>query len=129
MSIDILKLPVTPDNRIWLCEQALINIRDFGNKFLEKEFQRHVVFIAENTGCIWYHNRSDITNMMAGFPDLVIVKEEEFCIFRELKRRGGRISDHQKKWHLLLESTGSDVDVWWSHKDYRKIGDQFGIYL
>ncbi len=47
----------------------------------------------------------------AGFPDLVLTKEDRI-LFRELKSKNGQLSDAQVKWQLALHNAGMDSCVW-----------------
>ena len=46
-----------------------------------------------------------------GFPDLLLVKGDRI-IYRELKAKGGKLSEYQEKWRDALLAAGADWDVW-----------------
>lgn len=50
-----------------------------------------------------------------GFPDLVLLRGSRL-LFRELKRMGGSLSEHQEKWRDALVSAGADWDTWYPNE-------------
>ena len=46
-----------------------------------------------------------------GFPDLVLVRGPRL-LFRELKKEGGRLSEHQEQWRDALLDAGADWELW-----------------
>ena len=86
----------------------------------EKTFQKLVIELARTLGWTVAHFRPAQTKHGwrtpagadgAGFPDLVLVGRDQ-VLFRELKRRGGRLSPDQKAWGELLTRNGADYGVW-----------------
>jgi predicted type IV restriction endonuclease len=88
-------------------------------EFSEAQWQALVIRIAMYAGWKHYHppdNRPNKNgkvqqNIVAGFPDLVLVKNERL-IFAELKKETGILSAAQKDWLSRLEKTGAEVYVW-----------------
>lgn len=83
----------------------------------EREWQNQVHRLASSLGWKYYHAPDNkpingrIQKVVAGFPDLVLVKDSRL-IFAELKRELGQVSDSQKEWLAALEATGVEVYVW-----------------
>lgn len=76
----------------------------------EAEFQRQVTKIAESFGWLVCHvgrarvgKRWVTPTSVAGFPDLVLVRPPQ-CVFLELKRKGGRSTDEQRRWIGALQA-------------------------
>ena len=83
----------------------------------ERDWQNQVIRYAIDLGWKHYHapdNRpvnGRIQKVVAGFPDLVLVKGERL-IFAELKRELGTVSEAQTLWLAALEATGSECYIW-----------------
>lgn len=83
----------------------------------EREWQNHVHKVAVAYGWKYYHAPDNkpvngrIQRVVAGFPDLVLVKGQRL-IFAELKKEIGVLSDAQKDWLDSLQKTGVEVYVW-----------------
>lgn len=88
-------------------------------EYSEAQFQAIVIRIAMYAGWKHYHapdNRPNANgrvqqNIVAGFPDLVLVKEDKL-IFAELKKETGILSAAQKDWLARLEKTNVECYVW-----------------
>ena len=67
----------------------------------------------------------------AGVPDIFLaVPKGEFAgLFVEMKvKPHGKVSDDQKRWHVMLEAMGYQVEVCWSSEQAQKvILDYLGI--
>lgn len=83
----------------------------------EREWQNQVHRLAQSLGWKYYHapdNRpinGRIQKVVAGFPDLVMVKGNRL-IFAELKRELGVVAEAQTLWLAALEATGAECYVW-----------------
>lgn len=69
------------------------------------------------TLCDLYHWKMYFTwrsiHSPAGFPDLVLVSTaQRRVIFAELKRDGGKLTEHQEEWLVALEAAGQEVYIW-----------------
>lgn len=73
-----------------------------GRALPERDFQQHVVDLAQLTGWRVYH-AFDSRRSVPGFPDLVLVRGDRL-IFVELKTRTGRVEREQWDW---LEALGA----------------------
>jgi hypothetical protein len=79
----------------------------------EAQLQRQVIDMARFHGfTLWYHtHRSD--RSPAGFPDLVLVsRRQKRILYRELKRKGGRVTPAQQAWIDGLRDVGQDACIW-----------------
>lgn len=92
-------------------ERALRQLR-------EREWQSEVIFQAKARGWKWYHppdNKPNaygrIQQIVAGFPDLVLVKNGTI-IFVELKRETGVMSVEQEGWFEELRACGLTCYLW-----------------
>ena len=67
----------------------------------------------------------------AGVPDmfLAVPRGEIHGLFIEMKvKPNGKVSDDQKRWHVMLEAMGYQVEVCWSSEAAQKvILDYLGI--
>jgi len=83
----------------------------------ERDWQNQVHRLAFSLGWKYYHapdNRpvnGRIQKVVAGFPDLVMVKGERL-IFAELKRELGIVAEAQTEWLAALEAAGAECYVW-----------------
>ena len=84
----------------------------------ESEWQKTVERIARFNGWLVYHapdNKPDargrVQNITAGFPDLVLVKNETL-IFAELKSEIGKISSEQDAWLNAISACQVLTFVW-----------------
>ena len=75
----------------------------------EKQFQSHIVHVAQMKGWLVYHTY-DSRRSAPGFPDLVLVREK--VLFRELKTDKGRVTPAQKAWAASLQQAESDYKLW-----------------
>jgi hypothetical protein len=96
--------------------------KEFYKSFSERNWQIRVQQIALQAGWHYYHapdNKPDkygrVQNIVAGFPDLILVHDDGRIIFAELKKEGGRLSEWQKIWIERLKKTGNPVYVWYPH--------------
>lgn len=88
----------------------------------EASFQNQVVDLARTLGWRIMHTRPAqvrsgrwVTPLTGdpGFPDLVLARPNlGDLIFAELKRPGGRVSDHQRVWLDCLLRTGAEAYLW-----------------
>lgn len=79
--------------------------------FTEREWQRHVVSLAQLQAWAPYHTH-DSRRSQRGFPDLVLVRPPR-VIFSELKTNKGRVRPEQKWWRSLLEGCpGVEYYLW-----------------
>lgn len=104
--------PLTGQQRIW----ALMT---------EAQWQQQVIDIAGVRRWRWWHapdnrpvvgkgGQEYVQNVKAGFPDLVLVREERL-VFAELKRETGKASPEQLAWALALNATAAEVYLWKPH--------------
>lgn len=83
----------------------------------EREWQSQVQRLASSLGWKFYHAPDNkpvngrIQKVVAGFPDLVLVKAERL-IFAELKREQGIVADAQMEWLEALKLTGAECYIW-----------------
>lgn len=83
----------------------------------EREWQNQVHKIAVSYGWKYYHAPDNkpingrIQRVVAGFPDLVMVKGKR-VLFAELKKETGVLSDAQKEWLDVLQNAGMETYVW-----------------
>lgn len=83
----------------------------------ERDWQNQVHRLAFSLGWKYYHapdNRpvhGRIQKVVAGFPDLVMVKGERL-IFAELKRETGIVAEAQIEWLKALELAGAECYIW-----------------
>ena len=84
----------------------------------EKEFQARVIAEAELNGWLVYHTY-DSRRSQKGFPDLVLVRDQE-TIFAELKSESGLLRGDQCKWRDALINA---QQVWrlWRPSDINEI--------
>ncbi len=83
---------------------------------LEKDFQKHVLEVAETFGWDWHHE-TDSTKSKAGFPDLVMWNTEPSrLLIVELKTDKGRLSKRQKEvigdLGFISQVAGFEVYIW-----------------
>lgn len=98
--------------------------RRLDSKYSEKDFQRDVIKLCDMYGWLQYHTY-DSRMCVAGFPDLVIVKNGR-VIFAELKTAIGRVTGAQEMWiYELLQCKGIEVYVW-RPNDMQSIADILG---
>ena len=83
----------------------------------EREWQNLVISLAQGRGWKHYHPPDNkpvngrIQKVVAGFPDLVLVKGDRLA-FVELKRETGKVSPEQVDWLASLRATGAECYVW-----------------
>jgi predicted type IV restriction endonuclease len=83
----------------------------------ERDWQNQIHRLAFSLGWKYYHapdNRpvhGRIQKIVAGFPDLVLVKGNRL-IFAELKKELGVVADAQVEWLAALEATGAECYIW-----------------
>lgn len=75
----------------------------------EAKFQKWLIDEAKSRGWRCYHTH-DSRKSVAGFPDLVLVRER--VIWAELKLDGKEPDAAQLNWLEDLEATGAEVYVW-----------------
>jgi hypothetical protein len=75
----------------------------------ERDFQRAVVTLASLKRWCAYHTH-DSRGSMAGFPDLVLVRDR--VVFAELKTATGRVRPAQADWQARLRDAGAETYVW-----------------
>lgn len=62
---------------------------------------------------------------LKGIPDrLVVLPPDGRCVWVELKRKDGRLSELQKYQHARLRKIGADVAVVWNREDVDKLMDR-----
>lgn len=83
----------------------------------EAQFQRRVLQLARVLRWIPYHTLYSLGSN-AGFPDLVLCRDR--ILYRELKREGGKLTDRQAEWQLILKAAGGDVSIWYP-SDWERI--------
>ena len=76
----------------------------------EREFQAHVVEMAEALGWLVFHPY-DSRRSQPGFPDLCMVRGGRL-IFAELKTSKGRLTHTQRSWIMALGETAAETYVW-----------------
>ncbi len=84
---------------------------------LENDFQNNVIDAARKFGWHVYHVYDVQTATERGFPDLVLLREGE-CIYAELKKANGRLSDEQVEWLRLFKTIQGNEVVVWRPADY-----------
>lgn len=88
----------------------------------EADLQRALVELAESYGWRVYHppdnmprQRPDgstwVQNVVAGWPDLTLVRPPEFIV-AELKSERGRLSEAQQSWLDDLAACGIETFTW-----------------
>ena len=83
----------------------------------ERDWQGQVMRLAFSRGWKHYHAPDNkpingrIQKVVAGFPDLVLVKNERL-IFAELKKELGVVAEAQTEWLEALALTGAECYVW-----------------
>lgn len=88
----------------------------------EAEWQSTVEGLAKLRGWLTYHapdnrpvvsrrGRRYVQNVQAGFPDLVLVRDDRL-LFAELKRETGVVSNEQQAWLRRLDKAGAETHVW-----------------
>lgn len=90
----------------------------------EKDLERAVVELAILNSWLVYHTR-DSRGSVAGFPDLVLVREGEL-IFAELKTEKGKLSSAQQQWLAMLATVSDESDpqvrvCLWKPQDWKTI--------
>ena len=86
-------------------------LADVHARMSEKEWQAQVVKAAKACGWLIYHTWNS-ANSAAGFPDLVLVRDDRI-LFVELKTVKGKVSLAQQEWLTILEATGKvETAVW-----------------
>ena len=76
----------------------------------EKDFQTQVISLAGLYGWRHYHTY-DSRRSVAGFPDLVLVREGR-VIFAELKTERGKMTLAQQDWLQALRQTPVETYLW-----------------
>ncbi len=86
----------------------------------EKDLREQVRDLCKLFGWKMYFTWTSI-HSPKGFPDLVLVSPaRKRVIFAELKRDGGRLTEHQEEWLVALEAAGQEVYIW-RPKDFENI--------
>mgnify|MGYP001582438477 CR=1 FL=1 len=75
----------------------------------EADIQRQAVEYAVLRRWGYYHTH-DSRRSVAGFPDVVFVRER--VVFAEFKSERGRLPGEQREWGALLERAGAEYHVW-----------------
>ena len=75
----------------------------------EKRFQAAVISVAQTHGWL-YHHTYDSRRSVAGFPDLILVRDR--LIAAELKTARGRVTPAQTDWLEALAAAGVETYVW-----------------
>ena len=73
----------------------------------EAELQNAVIDLCKLLNIAYYHTYNS-RRSVAGFPDLVLVKDR--IIFVELKSEKGRLSPSQRQWRDDIQGAGGE---WW----------------
>lgn len=76
----------------------------------EKDWQKQVVDLAKVLGWRCYHPFLSKWSEK-GWPDLALIRER--VVYVELKRAGGKLSEHQSDWLDALRAAGAEVYVWY----------------
>ena len=85
----------------------------------EAAFQQQVIDLAQLSGWLVHAERParmadgrwrTPIQGMAGFPDLVLVRER--VLFVELKSERGKLSPEQEQWLAVLRTAGADARLW-----------------
>ncbi len=76
----------------------------------EANLQACIEQLARYRGWRSYHTH-DSRRSQAGFPDLVLVKNDRI-LWRELKTMTGRMRPEQTAWLTDLEAAGADTAIW-----------------
>lgn len=91
---------------------ARMNARDWTARAMtEAEWQTLVEGIARAHGW-WTHHQRDSRGSKEGWPDLVLVRDGD-CMFVELKKHGGQLTDDQALVLERLHRAGQEVHVWY----------------
>lgn len=98
---------LTPQERQW----RAIRERDFQTT-VESLARAHgwLVYHAPDNRPITYRGDTFVQNVRAGFPDLVMVRDNRL-VFAELKRELGKVSDDQTTWMAALNGL-AEVYLW-----------------
>lgn len=75
----------------------------------EPAWQADVIAWAKRAGWLVYHTH-DSRRSPAGFPDLVLVREQ--VVYAELKTMRGELRTAQRVWIARLRAAGAEVHVW-----------------
>ncbi len=79
----------------------------------EAEFQADIIDLAKHHGWASYHT-FDSRRSNEGFPDLVLVRDDQGIFYREIKSAMGAVTAQQIGWlTVLTEAPGGDARVWW----------------
>lgn len=76
----------------------------------EKEYQQQIVDLCKLLHLRYYHTH-DSRRSTAGFPDLVIVGENQ-TIFVEIKTQTGKVRKEQREWLTALAHSGQKAYLW-----------------
>ena len=76
----------------------------------EKQLQSQIVQYAKLRGWRVYHTY-DSRRSTAGFPDLVLVRDNHL-IFAEIKSNRGKVTPEQRSWIEALTRTQCEIHVW-----------------
>ena len=96
-------------------EAVAASRRKLAEEMSEAEWQGWVVTTARRFGWLAYHPY-DSRRSEAGFPDLVLVRDD-MLVFAELKRERGNLTGAQQAWLAALAgpaglATNVQVHVW-----------------
>lgn len=76
----------------------------------EAHLQQAVIDMCRLLGVAWYHAYSS-RRSVPGWPDLALCGSQGFML-RELKTDGGKLTDEQQQWGLMLRAARVSWDVW-----------------
>jgi len=78
-------------------------------RWREKEFQKHVLTLAEERGWTYRYHSYFSDRSERGFPDVMLLRPERGeMIFAELKTMNGRLSPMQEDWLGALRACAGD---------------------
>lgn len=80
-------------------------------RWSEAAFQKHVIDMAHAHGW-WVYTNPDSRRSAAGWPDLVLIREPE-CLFVELKKEKGRVSEAQQTILNKLALCNMETHIWY----------------
>jgi hypothetical protein len=85
-------------------------------RWREKEFQKHVLALAEECGWTFRYHSYFSDRSERGFPDVMLLRPERGeIVFAELKTMNGRLGPVQQEWLDALRACAGDklrVFVW-----------------
>jgi len=93
-------------------EMGDVDLMEIAKAMSEKDLQRSVMAMAMSYGWLHYSIPDSRWATSRGYPDLTMAQKGRI-MFVELKTMKGRLSEHQERWLLALESVETnEVHVW-----------------